>query len=202
MAISSVAISSFEQVSQRSLSTTTVKSNEEGEKPQTLTESREERREVLNQSILQANYNSSLGNKNDASALMFKTALDAINKELEPTLGKNAAQKAFDEGTDFSPEATAERIVSFATAFFPLYQQNHKEDSLEDQLTNFLDVVGGGAEKGFGEAKEILDGLGVFNGEIKENANKTRDLIFEGFDKFKESVLEASKKPEEEAPAV
>jgi hypothetical protein len=197
MAIPNVAIASFDRYSQTTVNTSqiTAEKTEGGE----VVSSAQQRRTELNRTILEANYNVSISAKNDSTAVLFKTAIDAINKELEPTLGKNATQKAYDEGVDFSPQAVADRIVGFATSFFSLYQAQHKEDSLEDQLTNFLDVVGGGVETGFGEAKDILEGLNVFEGDVKKNANDTYDLIFEGFSQFKESLLEAAKKPEDES---
>jgi hypothetical protein len=191
MAISSVAVGAFEQVSQSSVDvnqrTSQANGGEEVEKSVF-----EQRRDERNKVILEANYSVSLSSKDNPNSTLFKRAIDAINKELEPTLGKNAAQKAYDSDMDFSPEATAERIVGFATAFFPLYQQNHQGEGLEQQLDDFLDLVGGGAEKGFGEAKDILTGLDVFNGEVEENANATYDLIVSGFDKFKQNVLDAA----------
>lgn len=207
MAINSAAIASFERVSQTSVSTsqqqtrTTASNSASGEGGVEKT-SFEKRQEERNMMILEANYSVSLNSKDNPNSVLFQRAIDAINQELEPTLGKNAAQKAFDSGIDFSPEATAERIVSFATSFFPLYQQNHEgEDSnLEQQLDDFIDLVGGGVDTGFGEAKDILTGLDVFNGEVEENANQTYDLIYEGFSQFKQSVLEAND-PEYQAQA-
>ena len=195
MAINSTAIASFERVSQSSVSIsqqqTQARVDGEGGVEKTTFEKRQEERNMM---ILEANYSVSLNSKDNPNSVLFQRAIEAINKELEPTLGKNAAQNAYDSGIDFSPEATAERIVSFATSFFPLYQQNHQgeESSLEQQLDDFIGLVGGGVDKGFGEAKDILTGLDVFNGEVEENANQTYDLIYEGFDKFKQSVLEAN----------
>jgi len=202
MAINSVAIQSFERVSQSSVDITQrnsqAKGGEQVEKSQF-----EQRREERNMMILESNYSVSLGSKENPNSALFKRAIDAINKELEPTLGKNAAQKAFESDMDFSPEATAERIVSFATSFFPLYQQNHEgdESSLEQQLDDFIGLVGGGVDKGFGEAKDILTGLDVFNGEVEENANTTYDLIYQGFDKFKQNVLDAQQQSTDQGTA-
>jgi hypothetical protein len=202
MAISSVAIQSFERASQTSMAVEHRAEQADTKKAghhQPLTF--EERREATNTNIMEAHLKVSIGSKNEPNSLLFKTAIEAINKELEATHGKNITQKNADEGMDFSPEATAERIVGFATMFFSQYQQQHTDKSLEDQLNSFIDIVGGGAEKGFGEAKDILSGLKVYNGEVKENAEKTHDLIFEGFEKFRQSVLEANKPAEEAAAA-
>lgn len=199
MAINSAAIASFERVSQSSVNITqqqsqTTASNSANGGEGVEKTAYEKRQEERNMMILEANYSVSLNSKDNPNSVLFQRAIDAINKELEPTLGKNAAQNAFDSGIDFSPEATAERIVSFATSFFPLFQQNHEGEgnSLESQLDDFINLVGGGVDKGFGEAKDILTGLDVFNGDVEENANQTYDLIYEGFDKFKQSVLEAN----------
>ena len=151
-----------------------------------------DRRANTNTAILQAHYQVSLSAKDQPNALLFKTAIEAIDKHLAPELGENATQKAAEQGIDFSPQATADRIVGFATSLFGLYQEQHGDKPLETQLNDFLDIVGGGVDKGFGEAKDILTGLKVFDGQVKENAEQTYELIFDGFDKFKESVLAAN----------
>lgn len=196
MAINSAAISSFNQVAQLQVNSNPG-SAKRAEDAEPLSNA-QQRRSQTNTTILQAHLNVSIQSKNDPNALLYKNAIDAINKELEPVLGENAAQKAFESGIDFSPEAVAERIVGFATSFFPLYQDNHSDKPLEKQLDDFIELVGGGVEKGFGEAKDILDGLGVFKDDVEENANKTYDLIFAGFDNFKNSVLEANSSGEDE----
>ncbi len=194
MAINSAAIASFNQVSGLGVNNNpaNAKRADNASGSAGTQSSASERRAQTNSVILQAHYNLSLKTKDQPNALLYKNAIEAINKELEPTLGENAAQKAYDAGVDFSPEAVADRIVGFATSFFSLYQQNHQDTPLEQQLNDFVDLVGGGVDKGFGEAKDILDGLGVFKDDVEDNANKTYDLIFEGFDKFKKSVLEAN----------
>src|SRR5690606_3381941 len=77
----------------------------------------EQARQAQNTAILRANEQVSLRSNNDSLSLLYKTALEGINAELEPVLGENAAQKIYDSGIDTSPEATAERIVAFATGF-------------------------------------------------------------------------------------
>lgn len=47
-------------------------------------------------------------------------------------------------------------------------------------------------EKGFGEAKDILEGMRLFEGDIKDNANQTYDLIMKGLD-----ALQQGKDPAE-----
>ncbi len=60
---------------------------------------------------------------------------------------------------------------------------------LEEQVDSFLSVIGGGVDQGFSEARKILDGFGVLEGDLAENINRTYDLVFDGFAKFRESIL-------------
>lgn len=139
----------------------------------------------LNVAILQSHHEVSLSVKDEPLALVYKTAIEAINKELEGELGENAIQQGYESGLDVSPEATAERIVSFSTGLFPLFQQQHPELDEIQQVDRFLEVIGGGIDQGFAEAREILDGLGVLEGEIADNVDKTYDLVQEGLADFR-----------------
>ena len=140
----------------------------------------------LNVAILQSNREVSLSVKNEPLALVYKTAIEAINKELEADLGDNAIQKGYEAGIDVSPEATADRILSFSTGLFSLFQQQHPSLSETEQVDRFIDVIGGGIDQGFAEAREILDGVGVLKGEIAENIDKTYDLVQEGLAQFRD----------------
>jgi len=143
------------------------------------------RKRQYNASVLQANYEVSLGAKNEPQALIYKTAIDAINKELEADLGENAIERGAEQGIDVSPEATANRIVTLSTNLFELYKQNNPELEPGEQLDRFLEVIGSGIDQGFGEAREILDGLRVLEGEVAENIDKTYNLVQEGLEAFR-----------------
>lgn len=143
--------------------------------------------------ILQANERVALNSGNNSLSLLYKTALEGINKELEPIFGKNAAQKIYDSGIDTSPEATAGRIVGFATSLFSLYQQQRPSKDQEQQLNDFMDVIGKGVEQGFADAIKILEGLQVFNGDVKSGVDSTYALVQQGLQSFRESMLESFK---------
>ena len=136
----------------------------------------------LNAAILQSAVDVSAGSK--FLSLTFKTAIQGINDALKETLGDNAIQNAYDSGLDVSPEATAERIVSLSTAFFGSYQKQHPELSQEDALTKFTDLISGGINTGFGEARDILSGLQVLEGDIASNIDLTYDLVQEKLTSF------------------
>ena len=139
-------------------------------------------RKDLNVGILQASMAVSIRAGDESQALLFRTAIEGINEALAPTLGPDAIQNAM--GQDNSAEATAGRIVSMSTAFFDAYAARRPDDDPETVLREFMDVIRGGFEKGFGEARDILSGLGVFNGAVEADVSKTRELVLQGYDRF------------------
>jgi hypothetical protein len=147
----------------------------------------------LNQSILQASMDVNLSVGNEPMALLFKTALEGVNKALEGQLGPDAIQNSYAAGLDVSPQATADRIVQMSTAFFDKYQENHPELSVDDALSSFTKLIGGGIDTGFKEARDVLSGLNVLNeGDIGTNIHATYDLVQKGLTAFVENY----KKPE------
>ena len=136
----------------------------------------------LNVSILQESASISLQSENDPLALVYKSAINSINEHLQAEFGPDAIQNA--AGQDNSPEGTAGRIVSLSTAFFGAFQQQHPELEGDAALTRFMDTIRGGAEQGFKEARDILQGLNVLGGDIAANIDKTYELVMKGFDSF------------------
>lgn len=138
----------------------------------------------LNAKLLTSALDATVSVGNNQQALVLKTALEGINEALQETLGDNAIQNTFDSGIEVSPEATAERIVSLSTAFFGAYQAANPDLSQQEALTAFIDVIGGGIEQGFTEARDILEGLKVLEGDVATNINSTYDLVIEGLSAF------------------
>lgn len=162
-----------------------------------------EAKQAQNIAILRANEQVSLRSNNDSLSLLYKTALEGINAELEPVMGENAVQKIYDSGIDTSPEATAERIVAFATGFYSRYKELHPGKSEEETLESFLNVIGSGIEKGFSDAKDILTGLKVYEGEVESGVDKTYSLVMQGLTSFREKMLElATTPPSDNNPTV
>jgi hypothetical protein len=136
-------------------------------------------------SLLQASVESSFNAGNEPLSLLYKTALENINEALYAATGQeNAIQVAVDQGVDVSPEATAERIVAQSTGFFEQYRAQYSALSEEEAKTQFLEVIKSGIDKGFEEAKSILEGLSVLSGEIADNIDTTYSLVQSGLDLF------------------
>lgn len=143
----------------------------------------------LNVSILKST-EATLSVADQPLLLVLRSAIEAINEHLAPEMGENAIQAAYDAGIDVSPEATAKRIVDLSTGLFSLFQEQHPNEDAAAVLDKFMTVIGEGIDRGFAEAREILDGLGVLKGDIAENIDKTYTLVQEGLAAFKEQFAE------------
>lgn len=139
-------------------------------------------RETLNAQLVD-NLSVSLNAGSQPQALLYSAAIDKINELLAPTMGKDAIQNAA-KNDDNSAEATAKRILSASTGMFGAYAAQHPEMDKETQAKNFVDLVRGGFEKGYGDAKDILKGLKVLSGDVESGIQKTYDLVEKGFDDF------------------
>jgi hypothetical protein len=144
-------------------------------------------RQACNASILKASAEVSLSAGNHSLSLLFNSAIEQLNEVLAPEFGDNAIQAAAESGMDFSPQATAERIVSMSTAFFGRYAESHPEKDMGTALNDFIELIGGGIDKGFAEARQILDGLKVLEGDIASNIDKTYELVQVGLKAFMEN---------------
>lgn len=136
----------------------------------------------LNAAILQSSLNVSLSSQNDPLALVYKSAITSINEALQADFGDDAVQNAASQ--DNSAEATAQRIVSLSTGFFDAFKKQNPGMDNDAALEKFMGTITGGMEKGFGEARDILKGLNVLQGDIASNIDKTYELVQKGYADF------------------
>jgi hypothetical protein len=141
----------------------------------------------LNAAIIESSlkYNQSIGDQ--PLSLVLKTALQGINESLKAGGVDSSVEDAYESGIDFSPEATAERIVAFSTQFFGAYQEQNPDMDEDESLASFVEIIRGGIEQGFGEAKDILGSLKVLDGDIADNVDKTYELVQKGLQSFVDS---------------
>lgn len=145
----------------------------------------------LNSAILASAVQVNVNAGNDSLSLVLKAALEGINEALKEVTGEdNTIQAVYDSGLDVGPEATADRIVSLSTAFFGAFQERHPEMDFEEALSSFVDIIGSGIDTGFKEARDILTGLNVLEGDIASNIDKTYELVQQGLKSFVESFNE------------
>lgn len=131
----------------------------------------------------------------NALRILFQETITKLNDMLAPELGGNAISmdKLAEQGgmEYWSPENTANRIVQGTTGFFEAFKTANPKLEGEELLDKFLSVIGGGIEKGYQDAAGILDGFGVFDGSIKDNAEKTFALVQDGLQAFRAQQMEA-----------
>lgn len=144
----------------------------------------------LNSAILKSNLDVSMSAGNEPMSLLFKAAIEEINIALEGELGENALQNAYDSSLDVSPEATADRIVSMSTAFFAQYRDQNSNITESEAANKFVSIIKGGIDTGFSEARDILEGLKVLEGDTADNIDTTYELVKEGLQAFVNSFKE------------
>jgi len=132
------------------------------------------------------------GNQLDISAmknpteLILQSAMEKINEVFAPYLGDGAVGQAVESGMDMSPEATAERILSFATQLIGRVEGEQADLPVEEQRSReqLFNNLQSGIEKGFEQARGILEGLQALNGDVKETVDNTYDLVQQGLNEL------------------
>ena len=149
----------------------------------------------LNAAIIESSlkFNKTIGDQ--PLSLLLKTALQGINEALKAGGVESSVEDAYESGVDFSPEATAERIVSFSTQFLGSFREQHPEMGEEESLTAFVKIISGGIDQGFGEAKDILGSLKVLEAEVTTNIDKTYELVQRGLQAFVDSFNDKEEEP-------
>ncbi|MDR0440014.1 MAG: DUF5610 domain-containing protein [Candidatus Accumulibacter sp.] len=156
----------------------------------------EQSRYQASSQILQASFSISISAGEQSQTLLFRSAIDRINERLETEVGANALQNPA-VPQDYSPEATAGRILSFSTGFYDAYARQHPGEDPETLAQNFVDVIRSGFERGFDDAKNILQGLRAFSGNVEAGVMRTYELVSQGYDQFLSNRLAALRPPAE-----
>lgn len=156
-------------------------------------------KQQLNAAILQSSLEVSLSSQNDPLSLVYKSAIENLNEILKPELGDNAIQNAASQ--DNSPEATADRILSFIKSAFGLFSQNSPTSNSsadgtdgtdntkrDANIDKFMSLIQKGVDQGFDEARGILSSLKVLNGDIASNIDKTYEILKKGIADFVASL--------------
>ncbi|UUY07140.1 DUF5610 domain-containing protein [Pseudomonas sp. J452] len=89
---------------------------------------------------------------------------------------------------DFSPDKVTERVIGFI-------EQRLKSEAAAgadpQELQSLFDQAREGVEKGFAEARKILDGMGVLQGKVAEDIDTTYDKIQDGLQGLQDGLLSA-----------
>lgn len=161
-----------------------------------------ENRRQLNQTILDNQLSLSLQSDNKAMNLLYRAISDAVEKRLaaqapqsEDSAADNSTAATAETGLnktynneDTSPQATADRIVGFATNFYQAFREQNPELNDEDGLEQFMQEIGKGIDQGFADARDILTGLKKLEGKVASDIDDTYSLIQKGLQDFRERM--------------
>lgn len=136
----------------------------------------------FNTQIVQASLTVSISAGNEPQQLVLRSVIDKLNELMDDGSGTSPLDAASKQ--DNSPEGTAGRIVSMATAFYDAFAAKHPNDDESETAASFIDTIRSGVEQGFKDARGILESLSVLQGDVAGNVDKTYDLVMKGLDDF------------------
>lgn len=130
----------------------------------------------------------------DANTILWDRLADRINEAFRQAGVEVDIREVDRQGLDTSPEATAKRIVDFATGFLGVYAKNHAGQDEEGRLGGFMSLIRDAIDQGFADARDILKGIADISGPISDNIDKTYELTQKGLDDFYRKQLDLIKK--------
>lgn len=111
----------------------------------------------------------SVRNAADAQATLANRLAERLGLEPGALAGK---------ANDYTPEKVAGRILGFIEQRL---QSEQAAGADTGKLQKLLEQARGGVEKGFAEARKILDGMGVLQGKVASDIDDTYQKIQDGF---------------------
>lgn len=99
-----------------------------------------------------------------------------LGKLAEQIPGMTAEKLSGLDAEQFTPDKVAERISGFVAKGLEAARARGASD---ERLNQMYEAAVKGVEKGFKEARDILDNLNVLNGSIAEQVDETEKLTFE-----------------------
>lgn len=119
-----------------------------------------------------------------ANRVLEDSTKDQLNAAFAAAGMDTTVDSLLQSGMDFSPGATAQRIVDFSTSFFGSFQQNHADQEAGNQIADFAAMIKGAIEEGFASAQDILVGLGEIAPEVQAGIDETFALTMQGINSF------------------
>ena len=140
-------------------------------------------RDFVNQSVKhhQGHHKTDAGKDKQMGTVKSQKIVDRqLFNSLEKTLNKDGLSLRGLDHADFTPVKVADRIIGAVNQALGQFINNHPQANESD----FFDQVRTGIEKGFNEARDILQSLNVLQGNVAEDINETYDLVQEGLDRL------------------
>ncbi|OGG48048.1 MAG: hypothetical protein A3F84_22490 [Candidatus Handelsmanbacteria bacterium RIFCSPLOWO2_12_FULL_64_10] len=126
----------------------------------------------------------------DANKILRDRLADRINEAFKQAGVEVDIREVEKQNLDTSPEATAKRIVDFATGFLGVYAENHADQDGEGRLEGFMSLIRDAIDQGFSDARDILKGIADISGPISDAIDRTYELTQKGLDDFHKKQLD------------
>ncbi|GEM_PF-2546351 len=110
--------------------------------------------------------------------VMNNEVLDALRQVLQVEGVEPDAQAGAE---DFTPEKVADRILGYVESAL------NQRDLSGQERSDLLDQARAAIEEGFQQADQVLEGLGVLEGEVAGDVRRTYDLVMHGLDRLREA---------------
>lgn len=124
------------------------------------------------------------GNKREARMSPQKIIDLKVVDTLEKRLNIDGMSLKSLRPEDFSPQAVSERILSAVRQAYGQFRQTRPESDNAE----FFAQVREGLEQGFAEARDILQNLGVLQGQIADDVDVTHDLTLQGLEQLESGL--------------
>ncbi|WP_338367444.1 DUF5610 domain-containing protein [uncultured Pseudoalteromonas sp.] len=135
-------------------------------------------KEALQQPTIQSPQESSLQRGRELAA---KVLGDKMAEQLGLPVEKKQADKPL-----FDFDEVIKNVLDFVSGAVNKAKANGADD---DKLKNMLADARTGVQTGIDEAVDELKGTGVFNEEMQEGIDKSKEGIFEGLDEFEQTLF-------------
>jgi len=121
----------------------------------------------------------------------FERGLSAEELEIFEQAGRSDYLSSIAGETDTSAEATAQRILGGVTGYiFGAFRLSRGELGAGD-IDEFEREALRGFERGLGQARELIEGLGALTGDLDADISETARLVRDGIRSFAEEQREA-----------
>ena len=137
-----------------------------------------------------------------ANGILKDSLIDKINQVFEEAGMDVTVEEMEDLGEEMTPEATAGRIVAFATSFLESFKANHVEEAPTARIEGFIALIRDAISDGFARARDFLEGITKLSETVDESINKTFEITNTLLDEFHQAQLDgmaAAGDPEESA---
>ncbi|MDH4561077.1 DUF5610 domain-containing protein [Pseudomonas sp. BN411] len=98
-----------------------------------------------------------------------------------------------DKASKYTPEKVADRVLGFIDQRL----RKEKADGADPaKLQGLLDQARAGIQKGFDDARKVLDGLGVLGGKVADDIDDTFGRIQDGLDQLQKTYTQPAQSPQ------